>query len=74
MTSTVAVEMTTVCVCFRERQQQLEELTKELGRIQDEADSLRMKLKQFKSSKVRKYFLKFISWFDIKIVKFQKDS
>ncbi|XP_060076060.1 trichohyalin-like [Ylistrum balloti] len=34
-----------------ERQQQLEELTKELGRLQEEADSLRMKLKAFKSLK-----------------------
>ncbi|XP_069135458.1 intraflagellar transport protein 74 homolog [Argopecten irradians] len=34
-----------------ERQQQLEELTKELGRLQEEADSLRMKLKSFKSQK-----------------------
>ncbi|KAL3857945.1 hypothetical protein ACJMK2_012570 [Sinanodonta woodiana] len=32
-----------------ERQQQLEELTKELRRIQDEADSLRHKLKAYKS-------------------------
>ncbi|XP_052798520.1 golgin subfamily A member 4-like isoform X2 [Mya arenaria] len=34
-----------------ERQQQLEELTKELGRIQDEADTLRMKLRQYKNNK-----------------------
>lgn len=34
-----------------ERQQQLEELTKELGRIQDEADTLRIKLKQYKANK-----------------------
>ena len=37
---------------FRERQQQLEELTKELGRIQDEADGLRIKLKAYKNNKV----------------------
>ena len=40
----------------RERQQQLEELTKELGRIQDEADSLRVKLKQYKHNKVSNCF------------------
>ncbi|XP_033748499.1 ERC protein 2-like [Pecten maximus] len=34
-----------------ERQQQLEELTKELGRLQEEADGLRMKLKSFKTLK-----------------------
>lgn len=34
-----------------ERQQQLEELTKELGRIQDEADGLRIKLKAYKNNK-----------------------
>lgn len=32
-----------------ERQQQLEELTKELSRLQEECDTLRMKLKSFKS-------------------------
>ncbi|CAG2204224.1 unnamed protein product [Mytilus edulis] len=32
-----------------ERQQQLEELTKELARLQEECDTLRMKLKSFKS-------------------------
>ena len=37
---------------YRERQQQLEELTKELGRIQDEADTLRIKLRQYKANKV----------------------
>jgi len=30
----------------------LEELTKELGRIQDEADTLRIKLRQYKANKV----------------------
>ncbi|KAL5015953.1 hypothetical protein ScPMuIL_005542 [Solemya velum] len=36
-----------------ERQQQLEELTKELARIQEEADALRLKLKAFKNSKTK---------------------
>ena len=39
-------------IFYRERQQQLEELTKELGRIQDEADGLRIKLKAYKNNKV----------------------
>ncbi len=37
-------------VGFRERQQQLDELTKELTKVQEEADMLRSKLRSFSRS------------------------
>ena len=54
-------------MCFviscRERQQQLEELTKELTRVQDEADNLRLKLKLIeKSRKVSFLAVYFTFW------------
>ena len=34
-----------MCVIFRERQQQLDELSKELTKVQEEAELLKMKLR-----------------------------
>jgi chromosome segregation ATPase len=45
----IFVNMHILTFFIRERQQQLEELTKELARIQEECDALRMRLKASKS-------------------------
>ena len=38
------------CDCFRERQQQLDELTKELGRAQEDGDLLRIKIRSIQKA------------------------
>ena len=45
MSSGVIITLRVLCSFFRERQQQLDELSKELQRVQDEAEMLKMKLK-----------------------------